>query len=220
MRKELTEKLQKIQENLLNNRRLGVKRLEQLGDEAMRAFDEAIKAIDKKINVSEEIKKRREILRLWKISSLKSLFPVNFKYLLSMPFIYGMIIPSIFLHICIELYHQICFRLYGIPLVKAGEFFVYDRALLPYLNWFEKINCLYCSYVNCLFLYSVEIAGRTERYWCPIKYANRMKKTHAHYEKFFDYLDAENFRVKWKELRDYSDIIDAEEKTKDNQEEN
>jgi hypothetical protein len=60
--------------------------------------------------------------------------------------------------------------------------------------------------------YAVEIAGRTERFWCPIKYATRVPKTHSQYNKFVDYLDAENFREKWKELRDFSDIKLAEEK--------
>ena len=125
-----------------------------------------------------------------------------------MPFIYGMIVPALFLHLTAEIYQQICFRLYDIPRIRAREYFFFDRALLPYLNWLEKVNCVYCSYVNNLFQFVVEIAGRTERYWCPIKYANRLRRTHSQYELFTDFLDAETFREKWKNLRDFSDISD------------
>ena len=117
-----------------------------------------------------------------------------------------MLVPVIALHLAIEIYHQICFRLYGIPLVNSREYFIYDRQLLPYLNWWEKINCFYCSYVNNFFRYCVEIGGRTERYWCPIKYSKRVSHTHSQYSKFVDYLDAKNFHEKWSELRNFSDI--------------
>ncbi|PIV52133.1 hypothetical protein COX67_03305 [Candidatus Falkowbacteria bacterium CG_4_10_14_0_2_um_filter_36_22] len=58
----------------------------------------------------------------------------------------------------------------------------------------------------------MEIAGRTERYWCPIKYANNLKEHHSQYSKFVDYLDAKNYRGKLGELRDFSDILETEKK--------
>ena len=128
-----------------------------------------------------------------------------------MPFIYGMIVPMLFLHICLEIYHQVCFRIYGIPCVRPSEYFINDRQLLPYLNWFEKIHCVYCSYYNNLIQYAAEIGGRTERYWCPIKYSRRLKHTHSQYKLFVDYLDAENFRTKAKGLRDFSDMDSAKD---------
>lgn len=206
IREELSRRLKEIQDNLASNKELGIKKLEQLNEEVKKSFDKAISSLDFNINILQELKAKRESLRQWKISSLKTIFPINFKYLLSAPFIYGMIIPGVIFHLGLEIYHQICFRLYGIPRVKPSDYFIYNRRLLPYLNWLEKLNCIYCSYFNNLLQYAVEIAGRTERYWCPIKYANRINAKHSQYDTFVDYLDAKNFREKWQDLRDFSDL--------------
>ena len=206
----LIRKLRKAQD-ALRDRKIGIIRLEQLSAETKKAFDAAIDYTIGKRNIRKEIEARREQLKHWKRGILAMAFPINWKYFLSMPFIYGMIVPAVFFHLCIEIYHQFCFRLYGIPLVKGNDYFVYDRQLLPYLKLWEKANCIYCSYVNNLIRYSAEIGGRTERYWCPIKYARRIDDVHSHYPKFVDYLDAKKFREKWEELRDFSDV--AEEKT-------
>lgn len=212
IKKELLERLQKTQDNLRANKELGLKHLEELGEEMSSAFNKAKSSLDFKINIFEELKKNRPKLKLWKISWLKTIFPINLVYLFSMPFIYGMIIPGLIFHTGLEIYHQICFRLYGIPLVKPGDYFIYDRHLLPYLNWFEKLNCIYCSYFNNLLRYATEISGRTERYWCPIKYAHRVNNTHSQYPKFVGYLDAQDFREKWEGLRDFSDLEPEKEK--------
>ena len=206
IREELSRRLKEIQDNLASNKELGIKKLEQLNEEVKKSFDKAISSLDFNINILQELKTKRESLRQWKISSLKTIFPINFKYLLSAPFIYGMIIPGVIFHLGLEIYHQVCFRLYGIPRVKPSDYFIYNRRLLPYLNWLEKLNCIYCSYFNNLLQYAVEIAGRTERYWCPIKYANRINAKHSQYDTFVDYLDAKNFREKWQDLRDFSDL--------------
>jgi len=92
-----------------------------------------------------------------------------------MPFIYGMFIPGIILDLSLFIYQQTAFRLYGIPLVRRSEYIQYDRKHLSYLNLIQKINCLYCSYMNGLFSYAVEVGGRTEKYWCPIKAARKKK---------------------------------------------
>jgi hypothetical protein len=123
-----------------------------------------------------------------------------------MPFIYGMIVPAIVWNLGLEIYHQICFRLYGIPLVDAEKYFIYDRQLMSYLNWWEKINCYYCSYVNNLISYSSEIGGRTERYWCPIKYFRRVNNAHSQYPKFIDGKNKGEIYEKWSLLRNFSDI--------------
>jgi len=211
---DLIEKLKKIQERLHEGEELGRRRLEELGEEVLNAFDSAIKAIDRKVNVRHEIRQRRPLLKRWKVSLLKTLRPVSWaiRHTLSIPFIWFMLVPSLLLHGCLEFYQHFAFRLYGIPRVRARDYFVFDRALLPYLNWVEKLNCIYCSYVNHLFQFAVEIGGRTERYWCPIKYANRMKRTHSQYELFIDYLEADTLREKWDKLRDFSDITEAEKK--------
>ena len=65
---------------------------------------------------------------------------------------------------------------------------------LAYLNALEKLNCAYCSYANGVIAFTREVAGRTERYWCPIKHARRVLGAHPHYSEFVDYGDAEAFR--------------------------
>jgi len=211
---ELIETLHKIQQSLHESGELGRRRLEELGEEAMNAFDAAIQTIDRKINVRHELRERRPFLRQWKVGLVRTLRPLSWaiRHTLSIPFIWAMFVPSLVFHFFLEFYQQFAFRLYGIPRVKGRDYFVFDRALLPYLNWLEKLNCLYCSYVNNLLQFAVEVAGRTERYWCPIKYANRMKKTHSQYELFIDYLEADTLREKWDKLRDFSDLKDEAKK--------
>lgn len=148
----------------------------------------------------------KQYLFLDNVKGISISFPINWKYILSMPFIYGMLVPASIWHIFIEIYHQICFRLYGIPRVNPKEYFLYDRQLLSWLNKWEKINCIYCSYINNLIRYSAEIGGRTERYWCPIKYYRRVKNAHSQYAKFVGAQNPKVFRKQWKELRDFSDM--------------
>ncbi len=216
-KQELQKRLRKIQESLNKTKELELKKLSELGDDVVGAFDRAIQAVNTKTNIFTELKKKKGHLKTWKISSLKSLFPISLPHLISMPFIYGMIIPAICFHIGLEIYHRAAFRLYHIPLVRARDYFIYDRQRLPYLNWFEKFNCLYCSYFNNLMRFATEISGRTERYWCPIKYAARIQKTHSQYNKFVEYLDAEDFRKKWEGLRDFSDLTQTDTEEKNNQ---
>lgn len=206
MEEQLAKKLNSVLEIINDKRKVSVDILEQFRDDVLQSFDETISSIDLKTNVFEELRQRREEMRKRRVAFWKSFFPINWKYILSAPFIYGMFIPLLFLHICLEIYHQIAFRLYGIPTVNPREYFYYDRNLLPYLNPFQKFNCFYCSYANCLLQYAVEVSGRTERYWCPIKYAHKIARSHSQYPKFIDYLDAENFNEKWEKLRDFSDM--------------
>ena len=156
--------------------------------------------LDEHIN---KLLEEKQIVKRIKFPKIK----FNWKYLLSIPFIYSMIIPAVILHIFVQIYQQVCFRLYGIPIVKQGEYFVYDRQLLSLLNPIEKLNCIYCSYVNNLFRFSTEIGARTERYWCPIKYYRRIDKTHSQYDKFVEETKSrKEFDEKWEELRDFSDL--------------
>ena len=130
-----------------------------------------------------------------RIPSWKYVIPKNFRHILSIPFIYGMIIPAIILDIFISIYHTVAFSLYRIPKVKRSDYIIFERQYLDYLNWIEKIHCLYCSYMNGLFAYSVEIAARTERYWCPIKAASKPRFSHGWYKEFADY----GSTTEWKE---------------------
>ena len=129
------------------------------------------------------------------------------KHIISAPFIWICIIPVALMDITISLYQAICFPLYGIPKVKRQDYIVFDRQYLHYLNLIEKINCAYCSYINGLFGYLQEIAGRTEQFWCPIKHARRIKSLHSRYQKFISYGDAKTYRSEVEATRrDFKDL--------------
>jgi len=66
---------------------------------------------------------------------------------------------------------------------------------------------MYCSYANGLLAYAVEIAGRTEQHWCPIKHARRIQHAHDRYSHFLPYADASGYRAQIDEVRnDLADI--------------
>ena len=123
-----------------------------------------------------------------------TIYYAKFREVLSIPFIYSMIFPALFLDLMLFIYQQVAFRLYRIPFVKRKDYIIYDRALLSYLNVIQKVNCLYCSYVNWLFSYAVEVWWRTERYWCPIKHARKWDWWHDREKHFADYWDHDWFK--------------------------
>ena len=94
--------------------------------------------------------------------------------LITGPIIYSMIVPMVFLDLCVSFYQATCFPIYGIKKVKRGDYIVFDRQQLAYLNFIEKFHCTYCAYGNGLLAYVSEIVGRTEEYFCPIKHARKM----------------------------------------------
>ncbi len=150
---------------------------------------------EKRVIFVEEMRRRNKNMKLpkWK-------FPIslmNVRQIIAIPFILGMIFPALILDICITIYHAIAFPLYGIPRVKRSEYIIFDRKFLDYLNIIQKIQCLYCSYVNGLFAYALEIAGRTERYWCPVKAAHKPKFSHGWYKDFADYGNPEEWKEKY-----------------------
>ncbi|MDP1632937.1 MAG: hypothetical protein Q8L66_16095 [Caulobacter sp.] len=109
------------------------------------------------------------------------------------PVIYSMIIPFVLIDAWTSLYQAICFRAYRIPQVKRGQYFVFDRSGLAYLNAIEKFNCAFCSYGNGVAAYVREVAARTEQYWCPIKHARRVLGAHPRYAAFADFGDGEHY---------------------------
>ena len=121
--------------------------------------------------------------------------------ILTAPVIYALLVPLVLLDIFVTVYQAVCFPIYGIPKVKRGDYFIFDRHHLAYLNAVEKLNCAYCSYANCLIAWVREIAARTEQYWCPIKHARRVVGSHPRYAMFDDYGDAENYQKRAAELR-------------------
>lgn len=122
-------------------------------------------------------------------------------FILTAPVIYSLIVPFALVDLWVSIYQAICFRVYGIPQVRRGDYMVFDRAGLAYLNLIEKVNCAYCSYVNGVIAYVREVGGRTEQYWCPIKHARRAIGQHARQAAFDEFGDAENYRTRSAELR-------------------
>ena len=98
-------------------------------------------------------------------------------------------------------YQAICFRVWGISLVGRRGYIVIDRHRLSYLNGLQKMNCMYCSYVNGLIAYVREVAARTEQYWCPIRHAAPVRGSHRRARLFARYGDAVGYRVSAPALR-------------------
>jgi len=126
----------------------------------------------------------------------------NPRYVLSAPIIYSMIVPALIMDACVTVYQATCFPLYGIPKVERGEYIVFDRHRLAYLNALQKLNCLYCAYFNGLIAYVREIASKTEQFWCPIRHARRLRGVHRRYWHFLRYGDGKDLKNRWLELRE------------------
>ena len=152
---------------------------------------------------AEEKKKQRALMQ--RVSRYLSEAPLL--NILTVPFIWFILIPALFLDLSVTVFQAVCFRVYGIPRVKRRRYIVVDRQSLAYLNLIEKLNCMYCGYVNGLIAYVREIGGRTEQYWCPIKHARRIASMHSRYGKFLEYGDAESYRNRLEEIRrDFRDL--------------
>lgn len=123
--------------------------------------------------------------------------PQNF---ITGPIIYGMIFPLALLDLCVTLYQAICFPIYKIAKVRRTDYIVTDRKQLQYLNFVERFHCTYCEYANGLLAYATEIVARTEQYFCPIKHARKILGSHARYERFLAYGEADDYHVKLEEF--------------------
>ncbi len=143
----------------------------------------------------------RQAHRLLKTGFLDWLINYRPQNLITGPIIYGMIIPLLVFDACVSLYQGTCFPIYGIAKVRRGDYILFDRQHLDYLNFIEKFHCSYCAYANGLLAYATEIVGRTEEYFCPIKHAHNMLGTHARYSRFLSYGDSENFAARLERYR-------------------
>lgn len=137
-----------------------------------------------------EAKARHRALR---VSLRAFLAQARLSHIVTAPVIYSLILPFALLDLWVSLYHAICFPAYGIPKVKRADHIRIDRHQLAYLNGLQKLNCVYCGYVNGLISWTREIASRTEAYWCPIKHAGPVRHPHGRYASFLDFGDAEKF---------------------------
>lgn len=159
---------------------------------------------DGKIWFSEEIK--REHRRL-KTSLVRYVLHSRIMAILTAPFIYAVIIPFVLLDLFVSVYQAVCFPVYGVPKARRRDYIALDRKRLRYLNALEGINCLYCSYGNGVLAYAVEIAGRTEQHWCPIRHARRVQNAHDRYAHFLAYGDARAYHEELDKVRcDFKDV--------------
>jgi hypothetical protein len=162
----------------------------------------------KGVRFTDDAKARHEQLRT---KPHQYLINSRFFVLLTAPVIWMCVVPIVFTDIIGTIYQAICFPIYGIPKVRRREYVAFDRHHLSYLNFFEKLNCEYCAYVNGILAYFTEIAARTEQHWCPIKHAGCVKCAHSRYRKFVEFGDAEKYRSRVEEIRrSYQDIVAAD----------
>lgn len=152
----------------------------------------------KRIEFEQSVKQAHRRLKSGFFHWLVAYRPQN---LITGPVIYGMAIPLLLLDLCITIYQASCFPIYGIRKVRRADYIVIDRQHLEYLNFIEKFHCTYCAYGTGLIAYIAEIIGRTEHYFCPIKHARKMLGTHAHYARFLEYGDADDYEKKLEQFR-------------------
>lgn len=121
--------------------------------------------------------------------------------LITGPVIYALIVPLALLDLTVTVYQWLCFPVYRIARVQRADYFIFDRRHLEYLNWFERFHCTYCAYANGLLAYAMEVAARTEQYFCPIKHAHRVLGTHGRYDRFLEYGDAADYHARLEAYR-------------------
>jgi hypothetical protein len=143
----------------------------------------------------------RQAHRKLKTSFLHWLVTNRPQNLITGPIIYSMIIPMVVLDLCVSFYQASCFPIYRIAKVRRGDYIVFDRQHLEYLNFIEKFHCTYCAYGNGLMAFVSEIVARTEQYFCPIKHARKALAVHASYAHFLEYGDAEDYEAKLEKIR-------------------
>jgi hypothetical protein len=180
---------------------LNLPNVEKIEDEIKSTFYELRNG---KIWFSKEIKWEHRRL---KTSLVHYLLHSRILAFVTSPFIYACIIPFALLDLFISVYQAVCFPVYGIPKARRRDYVAIDRNKLRYLNALEGLNCMYCSYGNGVLAYAVDIAGRTEQHWCPIKHARRIQNAHDRYSHFFPYGDAPAYREGIDKLRnDFKDL--------------
>ncbi|MGH8734063.1 MAG: hypothetical protein ACREVB_10310, partial [Burkholderiales bacterium] len=84
-----------------------------------------------RIIFEQELLRRHRELKIKLTSYLLNARPL---VVLTSPVIYSLIIPIVMLDLWMTIYQAVCFPIYGIPRVRRGDYFVFDRAHLAYLN--------------------------------------------------------------------------------------
>lgn len=152
----------------------------------------------KRIEFERDIRQTHEKLKRNFFRWLTTDRPQN---LITGPIIYAMIIPLAVVDLLVTFYQASCFPIYGIAKVRRGDYIVFDRHHLGYLNFIERFHCEYCAYGSGLMAYLTEIIARTEQYFCPIKHARKVLGVHRHYARFLEYGDSAEFHTRLEEFR-------------------
>ena len=184
--KELLEEIRKLEEELV----------EVLSSQQVEFF---YKHDGAKVKFEKAVENAHRKLKIGLLEFLRNSHPLN---VISAPVIYAMIIPFLILDLSVSIYQILCFPLYRIAKVKRQKYIILDRHNLQYLNNIEKINCIYCGYVNGLIAYSREIVSRTEQYWCPVKHARKVLDPHRRYAIFSEFGDSDNYHLHLKNMRE------------------
>jgi hypothetical protein len=121
--------------------------------------------------------------------------------ILTAPVIWLCLVPTIFMDLVVTIFQFICFPVYKIPNVRRNDYVIIDRHALRYLNALEKLNGIYCGYVNGVIAYVQEIAARTEQFWCPIKHARKIGTIHSRYKYFIEYGDGDKYKNEINKIR-------------------
>jgi hypothetical protein len=117
------------------------------------------------------------------------------------PVIYFMVIPMLLLDLTVSVYQAASFPIYRSAKVRRGDYIVFDRHQLGYLNFIERFHCEYCAYANGLLAYCAEVVARTEQYFCPIKHARKVLGSHARYMRFLEYGEAGDYHARLEQFR-------------------
>lgn len=165
---------------------------------ARRAAEMRLSFDGKRVRFEKEMIARHRAMKIAVLRYIRLASPLT---ILTAPVIYALIVPFALLDLALTVYQAICFRAYGIARVRRGDYLVFDRGRLAYLNVIEKLNCAFCSYANGVIAYAREIGARSEQYWCPIKHARRALGTHNRYAAFTEFGDAEAYRRELDDLR-------------------
>jgi hypothetical protein len=152
----------------------------------------------KEVEFEQSIRQAHRQLRIGFFRWVVAYRPQN---LITGPIIYSMIFPLAILDLFVSFYQAVCFPIYGVAKVKRGDYIVFDRQQLEYLNFIEKFHCTYCAYGSGLIAYVAEIVARTEEYFCPIKHARKILGTHSRYARFLDYGDAADYEKRLEQYR-------------------
>jgi hypothetical protein len=179
-------------------------RMTQLEEQLDKAFKERAQHLRYELK-NRRVVFEREVLdahRAFRIHLAHYVVNARFLSVATAPIIYAMVVPLAFLDLSMTIYQAICFTAYGVPKVRRGDYIIFDRHKLAYLNALQKFNCVYCSYGNGMIAYVQEIASRTEAYWCPIKHAQSTKSFMPRYARFSDYGSAETYHEDFERNRE------------------